>query len=174
MGIKHDVFALVCMLAAPAHAEPSAFTLRLDLPTAGRVDGHEWYEVAGVVLSARIRGPFVAEVAADYHLDACLRGLLFTARAGVAPTIAHHGNWAFVVPALAGVGYGNLNGGGCDQNPDETALTVTAATGLEVHRVPRGFAVRLLVAGGWYGDERFRMPEGLSMYTAPLGVGYAF
>ncbi len=163
------------MLATLVHAEPNAFTLRLDLPTVGRVDGDEWYEVLGVAFSARIRGPFVVEVAADYYVDACVKGFILTPRAGVAPTIARHGDWVVVVPALAGLSYGNLDGGGCDQNPDETALAVTAATGIEVHRTPRGFALRLLAAGGAFRDEHFNgSTEWLSMYAATLSVGYAF
>ena len=163
-----------CLIASTAGAE-SRVTLRLDLPTIMRGDEEGWFQIFGATASVRLRELVAAEVEAGYSADACVSGFLLTARGGVAPVFAERGTWAFSVPALAGLTYGTLDGGGCDGNPDETVLAVTAAVGIEASRVKRGAAFRLLVAGGKRRDEHYDgSMEWDTMYTATLSVGYTF
>jgi hypothetical protein len=167
---------VTCVLAGTSRADqPTLITLRFDLPTEVRTTDDAWYQFFGAVASVRARRFLAVEAAADYWADPCVNGVVLTGRGGVAPTFAERGTWAFSAPVLAGVTYGNLGGGGCDGNPDETMLALTAAVGIEASRARRGAAVRLLVIGGKRRDVHTDDTiEWETMYTATLSIGFVF
>lgn len=145
------------VLHAPTAARADDVTLRLDTPAYIAAEGERWYQMIGAAATWR-RAPVEAELAADVWLNACVSGLTYTARGGVAPALVETPGWSVRVPLLAGASVSPLDGGGCDQNPDKLYYAVSSATGFEAIRWgPRkGFSLRAL---GFIGEQSF--PLGL-------------
>jgi hypothetical protein len=139
-------------MAGAAHADD--LTLRLDVPGVAVAGNDGWFQMIGGGATWR-RAPVEAELAADVWINACVSGLTYTARGGVAPAVVQGGRWTVRAALLGGASASPLSGGGCDANPDEQLYALTGAAGLEAVRwgPHKGFSLRAL---GFAGEQSFQ------------------